>query len=223
MGKVLTAREQHYFYRRFGERLSRADSDNGRHWKSGNEKFLRDVGKFLCGRWAAKEAIVKACTWRRLTFSDIQIRTNTSPTAAVAAARELNRKTGKPRKGKNDLELEIESDINANTLATYGVILDKPAQRGTNRIKGVGSLPLCAPVLQSQNSSESEEQDANKSAEKAEFDAPVDVDADGGEAGQVVKISISHDGEYATAVCLACMEPRVGDVGGEAAAREVGV
>lgn len=50
VGKVLTAREQHYFYRRFGERLSRADSDNGRHWKSGNEKFLRDVGKFLCGR-----------------------------------------------------------------------------------------------------------------------------------------------------------------------------
>lgn len=43
------------------------------------------------------------------------------------------------------------------------------------------------------------------------------------EAGQVVKVSISHDGEYATAVCLAAVEPGVGDVGGEAAAREVGL
>ena len=38
--------------------------------------------------------------------------------------------------------------------------------------------------------------------------------------GQIAKISISHDGEYATAVCLAAEEPRPGDVGGEAAARE---
>lgn len=38
--------------------------------------------------------------------------------------------------------------------------------------------------------------------------------------GQIAKISISHDGDYATAVCLAADEPRPGDVGGEAAARE---
>lgn len=39
-------------------------------------------------------------------------------------------------------------------------------------------------------------------------------------AGQIAKISISHDGEYATAVCLAAEEPMDGDVGGEATARE---
>ena len=39
-------------------------------------------------------------------------------------------------------------------------------------------------------------------------------------SGQVVKVSISHDGEYATAVCLAADEPDDGDVGGEAAARK---
>lgn len=38
--------------------------------------------------------------------------------------------------------------------------------------------------------------------------------------GQIAQISISHDGEYATAVCLAAEEPSTGDVGGEAAARE---
>ena len=37
--------------------------------------------------------------------------------------------------------------------------------------------------------------------------------------GQIAQISISHDGEYATAVCLAAEEPQAGDVGGEAAAR----
>jgi len=39
-------------------------------------------------------------------------------------------------------------------------------------------------------------------------------------AGQVARVSISHDGDYATAVCLAAEEPSMGDVGGEAAARE---
>jgi len=38
--------------------------------------------------------------------------------------------------------------------------------------------------------------------------------------GQIAKVSISHDGDYATAVCLAAEEPMPGDVGGEAAARE---
>ena len=38
-------------------------------------------------------------------------------------------------------------------------------------------------------------------------------------SGQIAKISISHDGEYATAVCMAAEEPMDGDVGGETAAR----
>ena len=39
--------------------------------------------------------------------------------------------------------------------------------------------------------------------------------------GQIARISISHDGEYATAVCLVAEEPIQGDVGGEAAARQL--
>lgn len=38
--------------------------------------------------------------------------------------------------------------------------------------------------------------------------------------GQIAKISISHDGDYTTAVCIAAEEPMAGDVGGEAQARE---
>ena len=39
-------------------------------------------------------------------------------------------------------------------------------------------------------------------------------------SGQIAQISISHDGEYATAVCLAAQEPMDGDEGAEAVARE---
>ncbi len=40
-------------------------------------------------------------------------------------------------------------------------------------------------------------------------------------SGQIARVSISHDGDYATAVCLAAEEPADGDVGGEVAAREL--
>ena len=38
--------------------------------------------------------------------------------------------------------------------------------------------------------------------------------------GQIVRLSISHDGDYAYAVCMAPTMPEPGDVGGDAAARE---
>ena len=38
--------------------------------------------------------------------------------------------------------------------------------------------------------------------------------------GQIAHVSISHDGEYATAVCIVASAPLPGDVGGEAEARE---
>lgn len=41
----------------------------------------------------------------------------------------------------------------------------------------------------------------------------------GDPSGQIAQISISHDGDYATAVCLAAQEPLAGDVGGELQAR----
>lgn len=46
------------------------------------------------------------------------------------------------------------------------------------------------------------------------FEVPPDTD------GQVVKLSISHDGDYAVATAIAAIEPVEGDVGGEASARD---
>lgn len=112
---------------------------------------------FFDGRWAAKEAIVKACTWRSLTFNEIQVRKAT------------------------------------DGESVYGVILDKASVSRQKEPTAGHAAPLGVHVR----------------------DAVVDD-----ETGQVVKISISHDGEYATAVCMAAVEPSAGDVGGEAAARE---
>lgn len=95
---------------------------------------------------------MKACSWRRLTFGEIQ----------VLADKDSRR--------------------------IYGVILDHASAK----------IP---------------EEQMN-----TDLEAPKGSQND--EPGQIVKVSISHDGEYATAVCMAAVEPSPGDVGGEAAARE---
>jgi phosphopantetheine--protein transferase-like protein len=92
-------------------------------------RWVERASKFLAGRWAAKEAVVKACSWRRLMFDEIMV---------------LREEGGK---------------------RVYGVILDEREVRTTT-----GEGGQCEP------------------------------------AGQVVRLSISHDGEYATAVCLAADE-----------------
>ena len=97
-------------------------------------RWVERASKFLAGRWAAKEAVVKACSWRRLMFDEIMV---------------LKEEGGK---------------------RVYGVILD---EREVRREDHGGSE---------------------------------DVQAE--PAGQVVQLSISHDGEYATAVCLAADESR---------------
>lgn len=56
--------------------------------------------------------------------------------------------------------------------------------------------------------------------DSSDRDNLMDLDSIDNMSGQIAKISISHDGDYATAVCLAAEEPMEGDVGGEAGARE---
>ena len=92
-------------------------------------RWVERASKFLAGRWAAKEAVVKACSWRRLMFDEIMV---------------LKEEGGK---------------------RIYGVILDEREVRGR-----------------------------------------YGEEIQGEPAGQVVQLSISHDGEYATAVCLAADE-----------------
>ena len=148
--KVLTSREEREFHIRFSKSgYANAGSDSEIGGEARDSRWVDEAARFLAGRWAAKEAIVKACSWRSLTFDEIQIR----------------KETGSKR--------------------IYGVILDKPEVRRTMRNMHT-------------------EQDVRSNDEESEY---VGDQGNDDPAGQVVKISISHDGEYATAVCMAAEEP----------------
>jgi holo-[acyl-carrier protein] synthase len=150
--KVLTSREERDFHLRFPRIVSKVtESDVG--LSGGEQKSIEridDAGaaRFLAGRWAAKEAVVKACSWRSLTFDEIQIRKD------------------------------------AGSRRVYGVILDKPVvRRAMRQVKNGEDARSKSMASREHTVGGGEEEEAP--------------------AGQVVKISISHDGEYATAVCLA--------------------
>jgi len=135
-------------------------------------------------RWAAKEAVIKAVRYRRLTFWDVQI---------------------------------IGSRSSPGTGPVYALILDSKGSGHTPHGRGVRQWDVTA-ILQNdlndvlhQHGAANLQRDGS-AAETQDYDPDPD--------GQVAKVNISHDGDYATAVCLAVDLPRDGDVGGEAAARE---
>lgn len=142
--RVLTGREERDFHLRFPQdhktKHDSAQTQSLREESSNSDGlWLAEAARFLAGRWAAKEAIVKACSWRKLTFDEIQVL--------------------KERGGKR----------------VFGVILDRA---------DVSRMAAQDGQLEPLGNEEEEEEPA----------------------GQVVQISISHDGEYATAVCLAAKE-----------------
>jgi holo-[acyl-carrier protein] synthase len=148
--KVLTSREERDFHLRFPQKVSKG-AEGGSGFSEGEQKSVQRIdeaaaARFLAGRWAAKEAVVKACAWRKLTFDEIQIRKD------------------------------------AGSRRVYGVVLDKPEVRKAMRQMKNGEDARSGDTASQEHTVEGEEE------------AP---------AGQIVKISISHDGEYATAVCLA--------------------
>lgn len=148
--KVLTSREEREFHVRFSKSgYESSNSDSGIGGETQDSRWVDEAARFLAGRWAAKEAIVKACSWRSLTFDEIQIR----------------------------------KDVGSKRI--YGVILDKPEIRRAMRQMHA-------------------EQDLCSNDEESEYVGEQRTDDP---TGQVVKISISHDGEYATAVCMAAEEP----------------
>ncbi|KAF2774527.1 hypothetical protein EJ03DRAFT_347122 [Teratosphaeria nubilosa] len=177
MNQFLTYREQTAFRSRFFP----AQNESGALLIAGwmrDEVVVGKVVRYLAGRWAAKEAVIKACQ-REIGFKDIQI---------------LSRQPGKQ----------------GVSGAVYGLVLDSPASAFAAR------TPTNADDAATRASS-NEEAGVIK-GDSGHFTPGDEQDDD--LRGQVVEVSISHDGDYATAVCIAPREPVVGDVGGEAGARE---
>ncbi|RMY57209.1 hypothetical protein D0863_12714 [Hortaea werneckii] len=194
--RFLTSREISIFWRKFEDESGLFVSQ------------LENVTRYLAGRWAAKEATIKACQWRQLSFKHIQI---------------LRQQKG----------LGVDQ-----TGATYALILDRPASafhaafdsKTRDHSSEIGDDVAKRNRISRFSSSESIATDNTTSEQRRQPHPPSTIDEhdlisteaqDDDPSGQTAKISISHDGEYATAVCLAAEEPMDGDVGGEAAAREL--
>jgi holo-[acyl-carrier protein] synthase len=148
--KMLTARELKKFNSRYPDVANAEDQDR--------DQDAMAAAKHLAGRWAAKEAAIKASKPRKLTLLDVEI---------------LAQPTG-----------EIYALIRDHTFV----------HKRSFNLEGDGVATAQGDVT----------------ADKENQDDP---------AGQVAVISISHENEYATAVCIAPFGPMPGDVGGEAEAR----
>lgn len=139
---------------------------------------LPAVSEHLAGRWAAKEAAIKAAKPRKLTLLDIEI-LQQRPTGEMYAL--IRDKTFVHPSGMRRLRLTGQTRANGS-VPTLAATAENAAEFAFGEPKGLV---------------------------KDENDPP----------GQMAAISISHDKDYATAVCIAPFETIPGDVGGEAAAR----
>jgi holo-[acyl-carrier protein] synthase len=206
--RFLTYREQEEYFQRFNGNAAGTNFGNpsekamtylaGRYVKyTSSQKMHRDSAELfrslVLARWAAKEAVIKASS-RNLSFFHIQI---------LRAGRGVRDKP-------------------------YGIILDHPASALFSRGKKPRSLKdSSTPASSAEPQVELKEKpegnsdavESGKSVLNGRGFIPSPLQDDN-IPGQIVEISISHDGDYATAMCIAPLEPREGDVGGEAAARE---
>jgi phosphopantetheinyl transferase (holo-ACP synthase) len=171
-------------------------------------------------RWSAKEATIKATTWRRLSFHDILVLRSRSHGGLVAVILD-----------------KVAGDSNGTLAAAMNDTdgLERPQDRSMSEVdeRTDGRIHIRPDRLSDEEPRHAEKKQRLSNGDEADDSLPQHFAAASGDdshfiedqsddlSGQVAKISISHDGEYATAVCLAAIEPMEGDVGGEAGAREL--
>lgn len=128
------------------------------------------------------------------------------------AAKEAAIKAVKPRKVTHR-DVEILQDRDTKEL--YALIQDH------SNVLGAPYFRIKHLDLQNNSPAESEEKEPSVPSQGSvpKLESQEQQENPDDSAAQVAKISISHDADYATAVCLAAEDPIPGDVGGEAAAR----
>ncbi|PIA93804.1 hypothetical protein CB0940_04338 [Cercospora beticola] len=206
-------------------------------------KLFRDPVKLdtvvlhLAGRWAAKEAAIKAVKPRKLTFMDVEIMQNNETKELFALIRDktfvhkpLSWVVGGMRRldlsnaaAPSDVDLDESPDKPAESESQV-----RPAANDGTSFKPIGPESEVQQADSEETSSkptvselDAQQADSDETSDNYDiFSFPVYAkeDEDGNE-GQMAILTISHDGGYATAVCVAPQENLPGDVGGEAAAR----
>lgn len=144
-------------------------------------------------RWAAKEAAIKAVKPRKVTHRDVEILQDRDTKELYALIQDHSNVLGAPYFRIKHLDLQNNSPAESEEKEP-----SVPSQGSVSNL-------------------ESQEQQKKKNPDDSSAQGQQENSDDS--AAQVAKISISHDADYATAVCLAAEDPIPGDVGGEAAAR----
>lgn len=171
--RILTNREQIFFRARFRSELQKPDVNVQFECQNSGALVWTPLVQHLAGRWAAKEACIKAVKPRRVSLGEVEVWPN-------------SKRGGEP----------------------YAIIIDpKPTSPSSHPVEYMDPRPRD----RSPNGGLRNEKD------KAPPEVPSHDDID----GQIARVSISHDDEYAMAVAMVVSQRLAGDdVGGEAAARE---
>ena len=165
---------------------------------------------------------MKAVTWRKLSFHDIIIRHPPYSTGGYVHAVILD--SSETTKGQMLSAPPTSTIVRERTEAGHHGRSNGPQ---TNAEAPSGDVRTPRWLRDRISEPDAPQQDvATLSTEphqkgNAERDPSSNEDEFREFSGQVAQISISHDGAYATAVCLAAQEPMDGDVGGEIAARNL--
>lgn len=157
-------------------------------------------------------------TWRQLTFHDIIVRRAQPPNGYVHAVILDRTATG---------EDHIGSLLPAGLNQDHGQFGDNiPLHETQPRTQSLypgseSSSKVNATGFEGHQKDSSSLQPMPGVADDAQTQPLYEDDVLQNLSGQIAQISISHDGGYATAVCLAAQGPLDGDVGGELAARRL--
>jgi predicted nucleic acid-binding Zn-ribbon protein len=155
---------------------------------------------------------MKAVLWRKLSFHDIIIRTPTLGGEMSAVILDAQSTDDRP----------IQRELDLIGVANHFKVNSRDAlQRASTDQAAEDDLPSEGPTGPPSNNYEQSSSQTSSARPSKDLDPrPDEINGTEELNGQIAKISISHDGEYATAVCLAVEEPKEGDVGGEAMARD---
>ncbi|KAK4218530.1 hypothetical protein QBC37DRAFT_368771 [Rhypophila decipiens] len=185
-------------------------------WK----KDSRAAAVFMAGRWAAKEAIIKAHPFRRLTFHDIMIY---SSTFNLDYLEKRERKKEKRDERKRDEmkrdERRKEKREEKKRAASMAIRNTAPSTEDTSEPENPSQPDTVSQTTTKANSAEVQKPTVGEDEPLDDKSGYIDRNNGSGmpvaivrglrgteQADERVSVSISHDGDYASAVCIATMD-----------------
>ncbi|GAB7362919.1 hypothetical protein MBLNU230_g3220t1 [Neophaeotheca triangularis] len=195
--RSLTWREANVFHNRFGK--TKVILQNG-------DEQLRGVCHYLASRWAAKEAAIKAVEWRKITASDVEILKEYHGGVWKPYALILDEPAPMSVLEAWQL-LEQEQKLSHGAVQESESIREAPeidTERGTSWEELKNALQHAK--FSAHYSTAIEEQESpfqlkNGAGSHAHSSIPHSSRIFDPE-GQIARLSISHDGDYAMATCL---------------------